>query len=217
MTFKHYVQGNEVGLTALKNNYDSYAPEVLSLHLRKIDRPRAQPKAGKSRGRRPPTKYKVIKDLPPPAEYQQLKMQKYETTVESLVADGYSEVECLAEEMRDWHDGMGENLQQSSNGEAVGEAADALENVNDPPEINEVLAALKLFFYPSLKISSRAGRAGEAASMLREASDAVAGHIADENLEEDDEDLASAYQEVADELANHADELESISFPGMYG
>jgi len=219
MAFKHYTAGDEVGGVAIKNNYDRYATAVLHDRLELIDRPRSAPtkvlgSLKTIRGRRPPAKYRVKKDLPPPAEYQQLKNQKYETTVESLVGDGYGEVESLGEEMREWYDGMGENLQCSGNGEAVGEAADALENASDAPELPTVLGEIKLVFLPDLKITSRNDRCCEAASCLRQASDAIGEYIAAEDVKGDD---ATDYQEITDQLANHADELEAVDFPGMYG
>lgn len=219
--FKHYKAGDEIGITALKNQYGAYAVEVLGGdHLRRIERGQAKtttttPK-GRTRSRRLPAKFKVLKELPTPGEFNALKIQKYETTVESLVGDGYGEVECLADEMREWHDGMGENLQCSDTGTRVGEAADLLENVNDPPELPSALAELKLVFYPALKITSRSDRCSDAACRLREAGERINEYIGDENLNPD-EGTGQEYQEYADQLANHADELEGADFPGMYG
>ena len=211
MAFKQYRKGQEVGIIALKNAYDQYAPSVLTRRLKIVDRHR-EPESGKRR--RAIARYNVVEDLPSQQEYIALRDKFYQTTLEGIVSDAYSEIDELASEMREWHDGMGENLQCSSNGEAVGEAADALENCQDQPDIPESIEDLELTFLPCLKITSRAARASEAASMLRDAASRIEGHIESSSLSQEDED---DFQGIVDHMVNHADELETVSFPGMYG
>lgn len=194
-------RGEKIGVVRLKNAYDRYVLEVLRADLEEIDQPRT------TSGRRKPAKYRIRRHLPDKAEYLRLKTKRYTTTVDSLVGDAYGEVECLADEMRSWHDEMGENLQCSGNGEAVGEAADALENVcaeDVPDDFKEV----SVLYLPPLKIGSRSSRAAEAGAMLRQAAECTT---------ECTEGTEEERKEFSDMLADHADELESVECPGMYG
>lgn len=197
--------GAEVGITKLKNLYDGYALRVLPGHFESVPVER-----GKRR------KYKVVKDTPDKEEYLRLKSEMYSTTIEAMVDEAYSEVEVLGEEMRDWHDGMPENLQDGDVGSRVNEAADALEYL-DRADYPDEMAEITTVFYPSLDCSSRAARAGEAAGQLRHAADEIREWLENDDQKTLPEEDRTAASEYADSLEEHADELEAVEFPGMYG
>lgn len=192
-------KGEKIGVVKLKNAYDRYVLEVLRAELEQVDQPRTS-------GRRKPAKYRIRRHLPDKAEYLRLKTKRYTTTVDSLVGDAYGEVECLADEMRSWHDNM-ENLQESDTGQRVGEAADALENVcaeGVPDDFKE----LPVLYLPPLKIGSRSSRAAEAGAMLNAAAECTT---------ECTEGTEEERREFSDMLTEHADELGEVDCPGMYG
>lgn len=58
------------------------------------------------------------------------KAVKHQDSAMGAIEAGKSAVTELAEEMRNWYDGMPENLQSGSKGESVGEAADAIEGAD---------------------------------------------------------------------------------------
>jgi len=201
--------GEEVGIAKLRKTYDQYANSVLGLYLDEL------PREGKKQRR-----FKVRQDMPSVDEYLRLKSTRYSTTVESLVDEAYAEIECLAEEMRERFDNMPENLQGGDIGCRVEEAADALEGI-DRVDYPDDLSEITTVFYPTLNCDSRADRAAEAASQLRHAVDVLREWQdeqtvkANEDGSEEEVDPAIA-AEFADELENHADELEGVDFPGMY-
>ncbi len=121
----------------------------------------------------------------------------------------FDEIETLAEEMRNWHDGMPENLQNGDKGGRVEECADLLENVQyiDLPEElasegtdEEIVTVAKL---PNR--ASRADRLGWAINLLSGAAEIVKKKGGDEAMT------------FADELESAVQELEGAEFPGMFG
>lgn len=197
--------GTEVGIRKLTNMYDRYVLRVLSGFFEQLDTPRGKPR-----------KFRVRKDTPTEAEYAKLKSERYATTVQNMVDEAYGEAESLGEEMREWHDGMPENLQEGDVGSRVSEAADSLEYV-DREDYPECLPEIATVFYPSLDCSSRSDRACEAAAQLRQAAEDVREWLEDDDqktLPEEDRTTAGEYANTID---GHADELEAVEFPSMYG
>ena len=196
----------EVGVAKLRKTYDGYANSVLGIYLEELPREKRKQR-----------RFKVIKeDMPTVEEYQRMKANRYRTNVEAIIDEAYSEVECLAEEMRDRYDNMPENLQGGDVGCRVEEAADGLEGI-DRVDYPQDLDEIDIVFLPSLKLNSRSDRACEAGSQLREAADGVRQWMDDEDQADISDDKKSIFEDFAQELENHADELESIEFPGMYG
>lgn len=202
--------GEIVGVAKLKSTYDSYVLQVLGDKI--VCLPTQMTQGAKGR-RRLPAKYRVKEDLPTREEYTALKHERFTTTVDALLEDGYGEIEQLASEVRDWFDNLGDNLQQSDKGQCLDEAASSLENI-DKPEIPEKAAEIQIVFLPSFDLGSRAKRASEAADMIRSAGTAIHEWLGDNDINEGD--LYDELTELADQCESHADEVEAVEFPGMY-
>jgi hypothetical protein len=134
---------------------------------------------------------------------------KYERTLEEAVSEAFSELEGLAQEMREAFDNTPESLQNSGAGEARGVAADTLEEISEA-EVPEELKSLKVSWalFPK-KNKSRAARRDDAVTILDECIQMLA------DLE--DEAQKEAAEGFVDELENAKDTAESVEFPGMYG
>ena len=137
-------------------------------------------------------------------------------TVREAIEAGFTEIEELGEEMREWADNMeGGGLECTSKYDTVNETADCLENVaSDPANLEEVpdevldSEVTVVEFYRNLKrmTASRVTRASNAAAKFNVAVERFREH-------EDNEEIV----QLADELENAASEIESTEFPGMYG
>jgi len=197
--------GEEVGIAKLRKLYDPHVFQVLRGRFEELPRQRKQQR-----------RYKVRQDTPTKEEYLRMKAEHFSTTVETLMADAYGEITSLAEEMREWHDNMPENLQDGDVGSRVSEAADSLENV-DEQSYPEELPEIKTVFYPSIDCSSRSDRACEAASQLRSAAEVMREWLEEEDQATLPEDDRTAISQLADEIEGHADDLEAVEFPTMFG
>lgn len=186
----------------LTSTYGRLATQVLADYLEQVG-------AGRSKS------YKILKPLPPPQDYKFLENQHFQRTVEDLISDANSEVDSLAEELREWYDNMPENLQSGDRGSRLEEAADTLEGL-DKPEPEGELAEFKVVFRPGQKVTSRADRASEAANMYREVAQALRDFVEDQQ-EENKDFSGDDYEDLASTCENAADELESVEFPGAYG
>jgi hypothetical protein len=106
-------------------------------------------------------------------------------------------------------------------GQKRSEAADALENLDNKPDVPEDCGSIEVLFLPHQDTGSRAKRASEAADMLNSAAQALHdycdGKEHEDGTESGEEFDRSEFDELADQLENDASELESIEFPGMYG
>lgn len=213
--------GETVGVIRLHNAYDNYASQVLGFdYLERLEG--RVVKTAKGRSRRTPAQFKIKKNMPTKEEYINLKSAKYTTTVESLIIDGYSEIESLAGEMREWYDNMPEGFQQGDNGSRVDEAANTLENLGQP-DLAEIMAEIKTVYYPALDADSRSARASEAGDMLLSAASAIQEYVS-ENKPEDEEAKETESQidwddleSVAQQCEDDGNEVQGVEFPGMYG
>lgn len=200
--------GSIVTSTALHKEYDHYAEQVLSKYLKR------EPKTA----RRERTKYSVLEQTPTKEEYIKLKQEKFKTTVGALVADAFSDIQSLADEMQEAFDNMPEGLQQGDVGTRREEAASALSSI-DEVEVPEEVSDIEVVYYPSLDTSSRSKRAAEAAFQLRAAAEAIREFIDNFNSQlgdDEEENPCEVDSSVADELESAADDLEGVEFPGMY-
>lgn len=146
-----------------------------------------------------------------------------ETTIEGAVSDAMSEIQSLADEMREAFDNTPESLQNDGVGAARGEAADNLENIQEPDVPTELQGEKFTFKYNEVQLApskmrnrSRAGRRDDACSGLY--------HLIEflESLEEDEKDIYSKEEVEAaanfkEEVQTLIDEAEAVEFPGMYG
>lgn len=137
-----------------------------------------------------------------------------ESTISGLITDAFSELTTLGEEMREAFDNTPESLQSAGVGERRGEAADALENLNEP-EVPEIVAEIVVKWQepPPKRRMSRSDRRSDATCMLEQAIDAVENWL----NENDTHDQHGEVEAFRDELESQKDEADSVEFPGMYG
>lgn len=141
------------------------------------------------------------------------------TTIGAAVSDAFSQLESLGIEMRDWYDNMPENLQGGSKGDAVNEAADALEGISEA-DIPENLREVEVKYQDDLKARSRSARRDVAVGMLM----AVVQELEekrDEEIQTESDDAADErrdnIQQVIDDVQQMIDDAEGVEFPGMFG
>ncbi len=171
-------------------------------------------------------KYFIISELPGAVMFANLEKAHFTTTLTQLVGGAFDEIESLAEEMRSWHDGMPENLQDGNKGCEVSEAAEALEGISrvELDDLIEGLGDYKLVYRPLPFGNSRSSRACEAASQLRGAMEAmreifdalkIAREILGDKVNVGDDEL-SEIEACCVELDEAAETVEGVNFPGMY-
>jgi len=161
-------------------------------------------------------KVMVVGQLPEKIEYLQLKQKFYTKRIDLFLDEAYEEIDELRDEMQEAFDNTPESLQDSAVGQARSEAADQLGSIADsPPSVPDVLSELYVLHYPSLNQKSRADQADDAAVMLRDASQAAQKFL-DGTVKPKKVDL-KAIQEFCDQLEEHANELDNVEFPGMFG
>jgi hypothetical protein len=120
--------------------------------------------------------------------------------------DARTDLEDLAEEMREAYDNTPESLQNSGVGERRGEVADELENLPSEEDVPEDLQEVEIE-YPVLvkNKKSRSNRRDDAVSALQ----AIIEKIDGENLKSDHESFRDHVQELIDGA-------EAVDFPVMY-
>lgn len=201
--------GDIITGTALCKEYDTFAVDILSPRFVEFqwDRKKGERK-----------KYKVLSALPSTMDYNEMKTAKYTTSASDLVAEAFSEMASLADELDEAYENMPENLQSTDLAESRQEAASACRDV-DQPDLPDAASEIKVFHTPDLKTMlvgcSRGDRAAEASAKLRSVADAFRNHA--NELEETNDALAEELQSSADDLETSADTMDDISFPGMFG
>ena len=121
----------------------------------------------------------------------------------------------LQGELQEAYEKMPEGLQGSPVGEARSEAADQLGDISDPPELPPYVSSLKIVHYPSLHQTGRRQRAYEAAEMMQAVAKAIRQYR--ENEAKLTKTEAKDLDECCQQLEGHAEELDSVEFPGMFG
>lgn len=159
------------------------------------------------------------------------KFQAREMSIDDAVSEAHSELQQLGEEMRESFDNTPENFQSSGVGEMRGEAADALENINElsvPSELEGIKVSWSVPVRSPSKLRklSRADRRDDATSTLN-AVVATLDEIADYEPEMKDgepagprtysEEQVEEARSFRDDVQNMIDEAEGVTFPGMYG
>lgn len=205
---------NTISSITLSKTYGSDAKYVLSAYLR------ALPKTS----RRGPTTYEIVQPLPAVEAYKAVRDARHSSSVEDLVESAKGEIETLAEEMNNWADNMPEGLQGGDKYSEIQDAASTLEGISIE-DIPERFLQIRAVMHPNYDKESRSDRSAEASAQLRAAADAIEAQIevdkaandakekAGETVEPIDED---EYHSVAANLNEAADELDNLSFPGMY-
>lgn len=137
-------------------------------------------------------------------------------SVRDAVADGFSEIACLAEEMRGWADNIEEKFSATQKYQDVSDCADALENVSEsePTDIPDELLNTEIE-YPLARGSSRAARRDECCDMWQTAIDFLQDKRDDEESGLTDEQK-DAIDSFVQELESAKGDVEYVDFPGMY-
>jgi hypothetical protein len=156
------------------------------------------------------------------------------TSIENAISDAIGEATSLGEECREVCDNMPESLQSTSRYEALDNAANELEGL-DEPEVPEVLKEVQVTYGVELPRSrrhglSRASRASNAEGTMRSVIDAAQEWLDNAEAEykakfgddepEDDSEYSvniSAVEELRDACEEIAEKLSGVEFPGMYG
>ena len=123
--------------------------------------------------------------------------------------------------MRDAYDNTPESLQNDGVGAARGEAADALENINEPDVPTELQGdnfkvkwTVKILSPSAQRRQSRSDRRYEAVETLNQVVQYLGEIQDDEKMSDDVKDAATI---LIDEIQTVIDEAEAVEFPGMYG
>jgi hypothetical protein len=145
------------------------------------------------------------------------KMNHIKTTVADAVSNAFSDLNGLAEEIREVVDNAsGTNFENTQRIQTLDETASTLEGLSEP-EINENMGKLEVEYRESLpsgrKGLSRRMRCENAISAL-DAAIAVLQEKADELGEGDQQE---EYEGLVNELEDIKGNAETCEFPGMYG
>jgi hypothetical protein len=149
------------------------------------------------------------------------KTYERELTIEDAIFEAYGELQSLGEEMREAYDNTPESLQNDGVGAARGEAADNLENINEP-EVPTLLQGEKFKMkwtvrvHPPSKRLSRSDRRYEAVETLNQVV-AFLEEIQESEGDNYSSDEKQAASDFVDEVQQMIDEAENVEFPGMYG
>jgi hypothetical protein len=146
------------------------------------------------------------------------KVEPRKVTLENAVSEAFSELQSLAEEMREAFDNTPESLQRSGVGEAREAAADALEQIEKievPKPLKEIeIELLDLHQGGGKRGLSRPKRRDNAVNIIENVISLLDDIHGDEKKSEDIRDAAN---ELRDSLENAKDSAEGVEFPGMYG
>jgi hypothetical protein len=155
-----------------------------------------------------------------------LKQTPHKGSLADAVSEAFSELQSLGEEMRDAFDNTPESLQQSAVGEARGEAADALEGL-DEPDVDDMFGSVPVEWSTFHKRrESRSLRRDNACSALDQAISALQAlqdddeaikAITAEHTDKSIDDIKEAAESLRDDLERLKDDAEAVEFPGMYG
>lgn len=129
-----------------------------------------------------------------------------EIDIENAIADAFSQISELGDEMDQWRDGLEERLSHTQKYDEVSQAADELTYIEEPDtsQVNLDLSTTIVATQDQRKRLSRAARRDNATSLMR----AVADRL-DEEIQ--------LLEELRDQLNESADAADQVEFPGMYG
>ena len=137
-------------------------------------------------------------------------------TVEAAISEAFSDLEELANEMREWADNLEEHFSGQEKTERVAEVADTLENLS-APDIDAALADISVTITDLKRRSrpySRADRRSQAVYVIETCIQALNEFRDDESISEE---IAAKADDLSGELENAKDEADMLDFPGMYG
>ena len=140
------------------------------------------------------------------------KVELRTATIADAVSEAFGEIQALAEEMREAFDNTPESLQSSVAGEARGEAADNLEQIEEV-DVPDALKDVQLQWQDAHEAK---GRRGLSRSKRRENAISILQSVMS-LLDENEDSESDENSEFYTALENAIGEMESVEFPGMYG
>lgn len=167
-----------------------------------------------------------VDNLPSSEELSDMIRKCYASSVESHLDGAFSTVEELGEEIREWWENLGENLQCSSKGEELEECADTLEYIERVEVDLDKIKDLVISFMPthSSYIKTRSDRLGEAKDTIHVVIDYLQEVLDSQEEDEGDgqpeivltDDEKESLEGIIQELETAVEGLEDVSFPSMY-
>jgi hypothetical protein len=148
------------------------------------------------------------------------KIQAVNSTIVDAVSNACSELQSLAEEIREVVDNAsGTPRENTQRIQTLDETASTLENISEP-EVDEKIAQLAVTYTESLPSGrsglSRNDRRNNAVNML-DAAIEMLNKKSEEWSEGEGGTEEYPYQDLIDDLENMKGEAEAVEFPGMYG
>lgn len=135
------------------------------------------------------------------------------TTIEGAIADAYSELQELRDEMSEWRDNLEERFSHTDKYSQVSDAADALDQIaDDAPEVDGPLGDITVTASHGRKASTKSPyprwlRRDNATSLMDGAISALEDHIA--TLDEKITELETAIEELEKPTAERTAEIAS--------
>jgi hypothetical protein len=149
------------------------------------------------------------------------KLVERTTIVSAAIADAYSELQSLRDEMTENRDNMEEKFSATQKYQDTSDCVDALDNadVDSEPEMTVEVAELPIRYTESVptrkaRTPSRSTRCSNAQAMLEAAKTELENWVLDKG--EEPSDTVDDVQNLIDSLSSTIDAIEGIDFPGMY-
>lgn len=147
------------------------------------------------------------------------KIEQRTTTVGAAISDAWSALQGLRDEMSETADNMEDALSGTPKYDAVCEARDGLDGVDNEPDVHDSVSDLPVTYGES--VNRRKGRSpsrnvqrDNATAMLGAAKDAIDAHAEDLPADAEEKDDLESLSESVQEMIDAAD---GVEFPGMYG
>ncbi len=196
-----------ITLKKLNSVYGPHARSILRDHLEQLPR---------ERKRGTVTSFKILKPLPPLADFIELRRKQFTSTVDGLLDDAFGAFEEMAGELQEWYENLPEQFQEAEKGCQLQEVQEVLEGLVRP-EPGDGIGEIEVFYMPKEGIKSRPARCDDAASRLHAIVDVLNDYLGEsENEPKEDGPDPDEVQAFIEELEQVAEEAENIEFPGMY-
>lgn len=148
-----------------------------------------------------------------------LKMISSSSTISESFDTAKTDIETLAEEMRNWEENMsgaGTNLENTSRYETVSETADQLENARDSLQDLEVPECIKLSSVNVKEYKNTKARWRILANAVNNLQ-AVINFLESSDCPQIPDDNKNSIEEFKDGLQETINEADGVDFPTMYG
>lgn len=156
-------------------------------------------------------KYRVKADLPAEDQYMEMYSERFTTTVESLIADAFSEISELGNSLRKVLDNTPYFFKDNDIDQRRKAAVKTLESCTGcKPAVPEECSGMQVLFVPARDLSNRPKRAINVQDMLDTAAEEIRSYVE----EQAGKDL-SYLKELVSQLAEVSEEIGNVDFPGI--